>query len=391
MSNPEVHITLFDTTARDGAQSLPEQNQFPDGTKYIIANEVARLGMGVIESGFPRTPSDAEEIEIIAKTIGQDSFKVSEWVDGVKAHDRQRPPIIAGLCRIDPVDIEVGWEAVQSAKYPRIHTFVSTDDHHREAKFPGVSRTDLVRMARWGVAYAKEISANSPNASTEFSAEAASTTPMLYLEKVMRAAMDEGADIINMPDTVGQRNPMSMYEYYKRIIGWVIKTNPEVVVSAHNHNDLGLAVANTYMLVSAAAYQARKHNQIVRIQLETTICGTGERAGNADIFPVVAGLFKFSPEEPVPIRWQFNPENAVRAATTIMSLAGLEVHRQNPIVGRDIMRHRSGIHSDGVLKGGHQMYTPFSPTFWGHQENAVHETGKYQGKAGNAAAQNSGT
>lgn len=386
MSNPEVRVTIFDTTARDGAQSLPARNQFSPGSKYIIANEVARLGIGVIEAGFPRTPTDAEEVEAIAKTVGRDEYTVTEWVDGKEAGVRRRPPVIAGLCRVNPVDIEASWDAVKYALQPRIHTFVSTDDYHRKAKFPGVTKNELSEMARTGVAYAKQLSSSIQGSTVEFSAEAASTTSMQYLQKVIRSAIDEGANVVNVPDTVGQRDPLSMYEYYCQIIRWVMKTNPNTVISAHNHNDLGLAVANSHMLVAAAAKWAEHNRQTVNIQMETTVCGIGERAGNADVFPIVAGLFKFSAEQSIPIRWEFNPGNSVRAAQAIMNLAGLQVDRQNPVVGSDIMRHRSGIHSDGVIKGGHQMYTPFSPTFWGHSDDAVHEEGKYQGRAGAAAA-----
>src|SRR5690606_25588624 len=109
--------------------------------------------------------------------------------------------VIAGLCRVDPVDIEAVWEAVKYAAYPRIHAFVSTDDNHRKAKFPGVTREKLADMAREGVAYAREISAESPLLSVEFSAEAASTTPIRYLERIIRTGIDEGADVINLPDT----------------------------------------------------------------------------------------------------------------------------------------------------------------------------------------------
>jgi len=382
----EVCIEVFGTTGRDGAQSMPKNHQFPDGSKVDVADQEAWLGLGVIEAGFPKTPFDAEEVAAVSRTVGQTSYDVVEWVDGIERASRERPPVIAGLCRVRPDDIEVGWASVVDADRPRIHTFVSTDDFHRENRFPGASRDDLVEMARKGVAYARAISDGHPGASVEFSAEAASTTDMRYLERVVKTAIDEGAHIINVPDTVGQRDPMGMFDYYNSVIDWVMVTNPGVTISAHNHNDLGMAVANTITFVQAAAAWARFHQRSVKTQLETTICGLGERAGNADVFPVVAGLFKFAPEMPVPVRWQFNPWRSVEVAQTVMGLAGLEVDRQNPVVGSDILRHRSGIHSDGVLKGGHRMYTPFAPKFWGHRMNAIHEDGKYQGKAGAAAA-----
>lgn len=386
MSNPEVNVAIFDTTPRDGAQSLPKANQFPDGSKADISNAVAELGVGVIEAGFPKTPFDAEEVADVARTVGATGYDVVEWVDGEISGSRERPPVIAGLCRVVPGDIEIGWSSVQAADRPRIHTFVSTDDYHRENRFPGINRDDLVEMARKGVAFAVATSAGHPGASVEFSAEAASTTEKAYLERVVKTALDEGADIVNVPDTVGQRDPVGMFDYYTAVIDWVMETNPTATISAHNHNDLGMAVANTVTFVQAAAAWASQHGQSVNTQLETTVCGLGERAGNADVFPSVASLFKFAPNMQVPIRWQFNPWKSVEVATAVMGFAGLQVDRQNPVVGSDIMRHRSGIHSHGVLKGGHKMYTPFAPTFWGHPEDAVHEEGKYQGVAGTAAA-----
>lgn len=394
MSNPEVHVTIFDTTARDGAQSLPEKNPFPVGSKPEIVERIAQLGVGVIEAGFPATPpqeghtgpTEQEEVAETAKTIGQTPYTVTQWIGGEQIAVVNRPPVIAGLSRVTPGDIETTWEAIHAAQNPRIHTFVSTDDYHRQQKFEGVSREELIIMARNGVKHSKAISSAHTGATVEFSAEAASTTDMDYLERVIKTALDNGADVINVPDTVGQKDPLAMYRFYGQVIQWVMDVDPLVVISAHNHNDLGMAVANTVMLVQAATDYAVNAGKPVHIQAETTVCGIGERAGNADVFPFVAGLFKFAPEAPVPIRWQFNPGRSVETARTVMGIAGLEVERQNPIVGQDVIRHRSGIHSDGVIKGGHKMYTPFTPTFWGHPKNAIHEEGRYQGKAGRQAA-----
>lgn len=387
MSTPEVHVAVFDTTARDGAQSLPNEHQFPAGSKEDITAEIASLGVNVIEAGFPRTPFDGEEVAVVAKTVGQHATEVRQWADGAETTRTARPPVIAGLSRIAFEDIEATWSAVQDAYYPRIHTFVSTSDFHRQAKFPGVSRKELLEKGQEAVIYAREISAGHPGASVEFSAEAASTTDMSYLERIVKMAVSEGVDVINVPDTVGERDPLWMYNFYRSVLGWATGENPYVTISAHNHNDLGNAVANTHMLVRAAADHAVETDSIVKVQLETTVCGLGERAGNADVFPVIAGLFKFAPEiARARVRWQANPERAVQVAHSVMGYAGLAVDRQNPVVGSDIMRHRSGIHSDGVLKGGYEMYTPFDPQFWGHTASAIHEEGKYQGKAGTTAA-----
>jgi len=387
MDNRSVEVTIFDTTERDGAQSLPGNHQFPDGKKAEIAQHMARLGIGVIEAGFPATLGDKEEVTNVARTVGNTDYSVDVWENGELKSQINRSPIIAGLSRVALSDIEATWDAVHIAKRARIHTFVSTDPEHMEKKFPDKKPEDVLNMASKAVKFARELISEHPDATIEFSAEAASTTDANYLERVIKEVLAQGADIINVPDTVGQRDPIWMFQFYSKVIDWVIRTNPNAIISAHNHNDLGQAVANTNMLVRAAAEYAYAYNKKVRIQLETTIGGLGERAGNADVFPVVAGLFKFSPDMAIPVQWEFNPEKSVEAANTIMGYANLAVHRQSPIVGSDINKHRSGIHSDGVIKGGHRLYTPLDPTFWGHKDNAVHEEGKYQGKRGREAAQ----
>lgn len=382
-----VEVTIFDTTLRDGAQSLPKEHQFLDGAKPVIADGIASFGAGVIEAGFPATPFDAEEVANVANTVGQTEYTVDVWRNGERAGQASRSPVIAGLSRVAFSDIEATWGSVQNAKRARIHTFVSTDPEHMAKKFPGKSPEQVLAMGQEAVRFAKSLIAAHADASVEFSAEAASTTNMAYLERVVKAALEEGADVINVPDTVGQRDPLWMKNFYSTVIDWVMRTNPDATISAHNHNDLGLAVANTGMLAHAAAEYAKAHDQTVRIQYETTVGGLGERAGNADVFPTVAGLFKFTPDMTVPVDWQINPSKAVGVANGVMACAVLDVDRQSPVVGHDINHHRSGIHSDGIIKGGHRLYTPLDPTFWGHKSNAVHEDGKYQGRHGREAAQ----
>lgn len=387
MSNPSVEVTIFDTTERDGAQALPSDHQFPDGKKVEIAHRIAELGVGVIEAGFPATPGDGEEVANVARTVGQTEYPVDVWKNGELVDQVERSPVITGLSRVAFSDIEATWDAVHIAHRARIHTFVSTDPEHMRKKFPNKSPDEVLDMGSRAVKFARELAIGHSDATVEFSAEAASTTDFTYLERVVKEALAQGADIINVPDTVGQRDPMWMFEFYGKVIDWVMRSNPDATISAHNHNDLGQAVANTNMLVYAAAEYARIHDQAVRIQLETTVGGLGERAGNADVFPVVASLFKFSPDMTVPVEWEFNPAKSVDVANSIMGYADLSVHRQSPVVGSDINKHRSGIHSDGVIKGGHRLYTPLDPTFWGHKDDAVHEEGKYQGKRGREATQ----
>lgn len=384
MSVSNVEVTIFDTTLRDGDQSLPES--FPPGSKPILADAIASLGAGVIEAGFPATPSDTEEVKEVAKTVGQRMYKVDKWQNGVREQTDERIPVIAGLSPASPQAIEITWDAIHVAERPRIHTFIPTDGEHIKFKFPTMSPSEVQEMGRRAVEYAKEISAEHPGASVEFSAEAASTSDPVFLEEVVRQAVATGADVINVPDTVGQRDPMAMYQLYGQVIKWVMEENPSVTISAHNHNDLGQAVANTNALVQAARAHAAEFKVPVNIQLETTVCGLGERAGNADVFPVVANLFKSTEEARIAtVNWYFNPIRSVATAQKVMKIAKLEVHRQSPIVGSDILVHRSGIHSDGVIKGGHRIYTPHDPTLWGHTVDAVHEDGKYQGTRGRSA------
>jgi 2-isopropylmalate synthase len=387
MSIASVEVTMLDTTLRDGAQSLPNEHQFENTKKPIIAACIARLGLGVIEAGFPATPSDAAEVAEVVGAVGQKNYEVSIWESDGTLKQTSKPIVIAGLSRTTAGDIEATWDAIKDAKRSRIHTFISTDPEHMRAKFAGKSPEDVLMMGIEAIRMAKSLTLGHPDASVEFSAEAASTTDENYLERVIKEVIYQGADVINIPDTVGQRDPIWMHEFYSKVISWVMNTNSDVTISAHNHNDLGQAVANTGMLVRAAAKYAKNQEQTVRVQLETAVCGLGERAGNADIFPVAASLFKFAKDMKVPVKWQFNPNESVAIANLVMHQAGFEVNRQSPIVGSDTNVHRSGIHSDGIIKGGHRIYTPYDPTFWGHRNNAIHEDGKYQGKAGKQAIQ----
>lgn len=382
MTEANVTVSIFDTTLRDGAQSLPKMNQFPEGAKAEIADHIANLGVNVIEAGFPRTSGDAKEVNEVAKEVGNNYYEVKHWGNGDYFGGRVFTPVIAGLSRTTQEDVDTAWEAVQPAAYPRIHTFISTDAEHMAAKFKGKSPNEVLEMGRRAVRHAVALTAEHPGASVEFSAEAASTTDPYYLERVIKMAVDEGADVVNLPDTVGQRNPFQMREFYGRAIAWIVSNNPEVTISAHNHNDIDMATMNSLSLVMAAASYSRKVGHQVRTQAETTICGLGERAGNTDVFPFVAGLFKFTPDFEAPVYWQFSPGRSVAIAEKVMAYAGLEVDRQNPIVGKDTVTHRSGIHSDGVIKGGAGIYTPQLGTFYGHETDARHEEGRYQGANG---------
>jgi 2-isopropylmalate synthase len=382
MKKPEVSIDIFDTTMRDGAQSLPEENQFEPGQKEHIANEIARLGVSVIEAGFPANENDYSEVCTVAKTVGQSVFKSEQWSQFGKYATKERPVRIAGLSRSCKDDIETTWDAISSASMARIHTFIPTDQAHIKAKFPDKSEEEVLKMGIESVKHAVQLIENHPSADIEFSAEASTTTDLGFLERVIKEAIQAGADVINVPDTVGERNPFWMRDFYYKIIEWSLHENPDVTISAHNHNDLYQAVSNSLALVFAAGDYAVQKSAKVNIQIESTICGIGERAGNADIFPIIAGLYKFTPKMESTVKWGFNPGQSLRVATLVMKYADLTVPRQSAIVGRDTNVHRSAIHSDGIIKAGengHRLYTPHDPTFWGHNTDARHEDGKFQG------------
>lgn len=382
----QVKVEFFDTTLRDGAQSLPSEKQFPNGSKPDVARRIACLGVSTIEAGFPATPADRNQVEDVARTVGRQSFRVANWIDGAPSNS-ERPVGIAGLSRAIRSDIDATWQAIGSALFPTIHTFISTDSEHMAAKFPGMSPDEVLMQGVEAVRYAKSLFSSKQSARVEFSAEAASTTDLSFLERVVKGAVQAGADVINLPDTVGQRDPFFMLDFYSKAIKWIMAENPDVIISAHNHNDLGNAVPNSMALIMAALSYANKNNSRVKTQIESTVCGLGERAGNADIFPVVAGLFRSSRESGDSLlSFEFNPKRSVHTANYVLNVAGLVVNRQNPIVGSDIATHRSGIHSDGVLKGGYTIYTPFDPVFWGHRESAKHEDGLYQGSSGRMAS-----
>lgn len=389
MSEALVEVSFFDTSLRDGAQALPYGHQFPDGVKPEIAKHIASLGIDTIEAGFPGNSADFLEVEAVAKTVGRDKVGVETWSDGKFADNVITTPEIAGLARAHPADIEATWKAVSPASRARIHLFAPTDDRHITTKFAGAQRSEVLSMIRDGVSLAKQLQINHSAATIEFSPEIATTSDSDFLERSVKTALEQGADVINVPDTVGQRDPFWMYDFYRRVIRWVVSVNSDATISAHNHNDLGMAVANTLALVRAAADHASHHSVRIRTQLETVISNAGERAGNADIFPVAAALFQFSSEMAAKINWQFNPAKSVKVATTVLGFANLEVPHKNPIVGAGINEHLSGVHSDAILKGGkkgHELYTPFDPVFWGHTEHAVHGDGKYQGRRGREAA-----
>jgi 2-isopropylmalate synthase len=316
-------IIIFDTTLRDGEQA-------PGATlngeeKIAIARQLARLGVDVIEAGFAfASPGDFDAVKRIAELVGT--------ADG---------PVICSLARAIPGDIKAAAEALKPAVHSRIHTFISTSDIHLEYQLKK-SRGDVLAIAEEMVTYAKSFVAD-----VEFSPMDAARSEPAYLYQVLERAIAAGATTINIPDTVGYMTPS---EFGDMIRG--IKENvPNIdnaVLSVHGHNDLGLAVAS---FLEAIKYGAR--------QLECTINGIGERAGNAALEELVMALHVrrqyFNPflgrpvdsEEPLT---RINTTEIYRTSRLVSNMTGMLVQPNKAIVGANAFAHESGIHQDGMLK-----------------------------------------
>ena len=302
-------VFIFDTTLRDGEQSPGASMNL--GEKILFARQLERLNVDVIEAGFPASsPGDFESVKRIAQEI--------------------RGPQIAGLARTTPKDIETAWEALKQARAPRIHVFIATSDIHLQHKLR-MSREEVLAEAGRAVAHAKRYTDN-----VEFSCEDATRSDPDYLARVLEAAIDAGATTVNIPDTVGYTTPT---EYGKLLTGLrqKVKNIHRAVISVHCHDDLGMAVANS---LTAVEHGAR--------QVECTVNGIGERAGNASMEEIVMALKTrkdfFSFEVGI-ITEQIYP-----ASRLLTSITGIQVPPNKAIVGANAFAHEAGIHQDGVLK-----------------------------------------
>ncbi|MHB8778195.1 MAG: 2-isopropylmalate synthase [Anaerolineales bacterium] len=317
MSN---YVKIFDTTLRDGEQS-------PGATmtsveKLEVAHHLARLGVDVIEAGFPAaSPDDLEAVRRIAVEVGNPNAGDSE----------ARIPIIAGLARANKPDIDKAWEAIKDAQKPRIHTFLATSEIHMKHKLK-MDPEDVVQRVSEMVTYARTLCAD-----VEFSPEDAGRSDPEFLYVVLGEAIKTGATTLNIPDTVGYTTPD---EFYKLIDG-IIKNTPGmhegITISVHCHDDLGLATANALAGIQAGARQA-----------EVTVNGIGERAGNTSLEEVVMTL---KTRKPV-----FNLETGIettqlsRISKIVSNYTGIVVQPNKAIVGSNAFAHEAGIHQDGMLK-----------------------------------------
>jgi 2-isopropylmalate synthase len=311
MATPEDpnRVLIFDTTLRDGEQSPGISLNTQE--KLEIAQQLARLGVDVIEAGFPITsPGDFEAVQQIARTV--------------------QGPVIAGLARTHAADIDAAWGAVKDAERPRIHTFISTSDIHIRHQLQS-TREDVKGQARAAVAHARGYVED-----VEFSPMDATRADVEFTAEVCQIAIEEGATTINIPDTVGYTMPHEYTAYLERLYA-LVPALAHVVLSVHCHDDLGLAVANSFAGLLAGARQ-----------VECAINGIGERAGNASLEEIV--MLIQTRERDVGLRTGIATREIARTSRLVSRLTGYPVAPNKAIVGRNAFAHESGIHQDGVLK-----------------------------------------
>jgi 2-isopropylmalate synthase len=330
-------VQIFDTTLRDGEQSpgisLNKQE------KLEIAHQLARLGVDIIEAGFPiASPGDFEAVQAIAREI--------------------HGPVICGLARTGFQDIDAAWNAVKDSERPRIHTFISTSDIHIEYQLQ-TTRDDVKGQARAAVAHSKQYCDD-----VEFSPMDASRSDLEFTAEVLQIAIDEGATTINVPDTVGYSMPEEYAEMWRELYR-LVPDLANVVTSVHCHDDLGLAVANSVAGVQAGARQ-----------IECAVNGIGERAGNAALEEIVMLLHTRAAR--VGLWSNVNTREIARTSRLVSRLTGYAVHPTKAIVGRNAFAHESGIHQDGVLKE-RTTYEIMDATTIGLETNSI-VLGKHSGR-----------
>jgi 2-isopropylmalate synthase len=336
-------VQIFDTTLRDGEQSAGVL--FREADKWLIAERLQALGVDVIEAGFPAaSPSEFAAVRRIAKGLR-----------GVQ---------VCGLARAVEADIEATCEALEGAEAGRVHVFINSSDMQLAQQLRK-SRDEVLEIARRSVARARN-----RVASVEFSAMDATRADPEFLASLVRVAVAAGADVINIPDTVGFIMPAQLAQ----LIRGLYERVPELrgrTLSFHGQDDLGLATANA---LTAIAEGAR--------QVELTINGIGERAGNTALEEVVMALRVHGPA--LGVHTSIKTEGIYELSKLVEEKSGLFVPANKAVVGRNAFRHASGIHQDGVLKE-RATYEVFDPAWVGHPEGTRIVLGKLSGRAGVAA------
>jgi 2-isopropylmalate synthase len=313
MTDNTNRVVIFDTTLRDGEQAPGFSMNTVE--KLELARQLARLNVDVIEAGFPiSSDDDFEATREVARQVGT--------LEGA--------PTICGLSRVGLADIDRCWEAVRHARRPRIHTFVATSDIHLKYKLRK-SRAEVLKAAVEAVRHARSYCAD-----VEFSPEDASRSDFDYMCDVLSAVIEAGAGTINIPDTVGYAVPEEWGQRIARIRERVQGVD-RVVVSVHCHNDLGLAVANSLVALEHGARQ-----------IECTINGIGERAGNASLEEIVMALR--TRKDAFGFETAIRSEEIFRTSRLLSHITGVHVQPNKAIVGENAFAHEAGIHQDGVLK-----------------------------------------
>jgi 2-isopropylmalate synthase len=309
MQKEKNRIYIFDTTLRDGEQS-PGASMNPD-EKLIIARQLEKLGVDIIEAGFPiASDGDFNAVKQIAK--------------GVKKCQ------VAALARANKVDIDRAWQAIKVAAHPRIHTFISSSDIHLKYQLKK-SRPQVLKEAIAAVKYARAYTDN-----VEFSAMDATRTDRDYLVDIVSAVIDAGAKTVNVPDTVGYAIP----DEYGEMVAYLfanVKNMGNTIISVHCHNDLGLAVANSLAAVKNGARQ-----------VECTINGIGERAGNTAMEEIIMALD--TRKDLFGLHTKINTEQIFKSSRLLSQITGIAVQPNKAIVGANAFAHESGIHQDGLIK-----------------------------------------
>ncbi len=330
-------IIIFDTTLRDGEQSPGASMNLEE--KVQVARQLERLNVDVIEAGFPiASEGDFDAVKAVASVV--------------------KKPQVAGLCRASKKDIDRAWGALQDAKNPRIHTFIATSDIHIRHKLQK-KPAEVLKAAVAAVAHAAGYTPN-----VEFSAEDAARSDVSYLCEVIEAVIDAGATTVNIPDTVGYAIP----DEFGRLIATVrerVSNIDRAVVSVHCHNDLGLSVANS---LAAVANGAR--------QVECTLNGIGERAGNASLEEVVMAIR--TRRDHLKVHTDIKTTEINRSSRLVSSITGILVQQNKAIVGANAFAHEAGIHQDGMLKEK-TTYEIMTPESVGIKESTL-VLGKHSGR-----------
>ncbi|GAX77806.1 hypothetical protein CEUSTIGMA_g5249.t1 [Chlamydomonas eustigma] len=346
------YIRIFDTTLRDGEQSPGATMTSQE--KLDVARQLSKLGVDIIEAGFPMSsPDDFEAVYAIAKEVGND------------VHPDGYAPVICGLSRTKFQDLDRAWDAVKYAKYPRVHTFLATSEIHMKYKLK-MTPQQVIDNAVAAVKHLRELGCND----IEFSPEDAGRSDPAFLYEVLGAVIQAGATTLNIPDTTGWNLPHEFGGLIEKLRKNTSGAD-KVIFSTHCQNDLGLATANS---LAGALAGAR--------QIECTINGIGERAGNASLEEIVMAIALRGDQQMNGLRTGIHPVHIYPTSKMVMDYSGMMVQPHKAIVGANAFAHESGIHQDGMLKNRntYEIMTPESIGLSRNPEDAGIVLGKLSGR-----------